>query len=209
MLIAKNFFRVFSHSMKVDNYSNKNFKGYKNIIADNMKTSDGGRLALIAMELDNQGVDDLNRWKEVQQDFNIPRDNMLSIMYSEMPAYRSNFILNDKRLFLGEELAAMRDWSEGSRFEKDYLRDEKSTLKAYTFLAELTRRIMNEGMLNRDFGLKKVLQKCHATLTQIADGNAVMAFNIINHCALRNSPPQKTAFYINKKISQTMMQFFK
>lgn len=196
--------------MKVNNnYSKLNFTGYKNLLVNNVKDDNGFQFAFLAMQLDNNGNNDLDTWKTLQRTLNeADHSDVISFMYTKMPEHPGLFLLGNRRLFSGEELAVLRRRNLGTRFENHYLEEENAHLKAYTFIANLTRRIMSQGLFDKNAEFRKVIITFYETLTNIL-GDEKRAFEIINTSALQNKEPQKTALTLNKYIDRTMMKFFK
>lgn len=82
-----------------------NFKGYKNLITFDQELK-GNRLALFAVQLDNNGTKDLENYKQLakfDQCFDSKMDDTLLCIYSENPNHRVLYLNNDV-LLSGNEL---------------------------------------------------------------------------------------------------------
>ncbi len=197
--------------MKVYNYSNQNFKGYKNFLANDASIGNGYRFSFITMQLDNNGYDDLNRWQQLQNYYpSLKKTNdIVTLVYSKTPKRPPLFVLENTILATGDELALSRAACLGTSVEEEYLKTEKFTLKAYTLLADITKRIMNDSLLDRDAGIMNVIRNLQTTFTCLMGNDQKAAFEIINLSALKNMEPQKVAKVLNDKIAHTMTIFFK
>ena len=192
--------------MKIsNNYNMPNFKGYKNLISFDQE-SKGSRLALFAVQLDNNGTKDLDNYKQLarfDKCFDSKMDDTLLCVYSEAPNHRAMYLNNDI-LLSGMELKEV-----SQRFSPNmFSQIESGYMKAYTQLASLTKRIMaDKNAALKDEGMQKVMQNARKILTSFCDGNPSYAFQILQN-AFYNINPQKSASIINAGISKLLKNYF-
>lgn len=192
--------------MKIsNNYNMPNFKGYKNLISFDQEVQ-GNRLALFAVQLDNNGTKDLDNYKQLAKFdncFESKMDDTLLCLYSETPNHRALYLNNDLLLNSNElkEVSQKLPPKMFSQIEAGYL-------KAYTQLASLTKRIMTDNSSTiKDEGMKKVMQNAQKILTSFCDGNPSYAFQILQN-AFYNVSPQKSTSIINAGISKLLKNYF-
>lgn len=192
--------------MKIsNNYNMPNFKGYKNLITFDQE-SKGNRLALFAVQLDNNGTKDLENYKQLtkfDKCFDSKMDDTLLCIYSENPNHRAMYLNNDILLSGNELKEASKKLS-----KKQFPQIESGYLKAYTQLASLTKRIMTDNNSTiKDEGMQKVMQNAQKILTSFCDGNSSIAFQILRN-AFYNVCPQKSTSIINSGISKLLKNYF-
>ncbi len=195
--------------MKVNNCTTPMFRGYKNIIADDIKGSDF-RITHITMQLDDSVEKDLSKWKTIRKHFSqkqIPEfEDIISLISIQDCSQKKYLLLNDRSLPFGDELAHERAKSIGTKKEKAYLEKEKVAIKAYTLLASLTRRLMQGAESDGDFyNRSRVLSKIYFSLSRM--------LNVENTGFLLSrdlsKSPEKVAQIFNNMIDNTMRVFFK
>ena len=188
-----------------NNYNMPNFKGYKNLITFDQE-SKGNRLALFAVQLDNNGTKDLDNYKQLAKFdncFDSKIDDTLLCLYSETPNHRALYLNNDLLLNSNE----LKEVSQKLP-QKMFSQIEAGYLKAYTQLASLTKRIMIDNSSTiKDEGMKKVMQYVQKRLTSFCDGNPSYAFQILQN-AFYNVSPQKSTSIINAGISKLLKNYF-
>ena len=195
--------------MKINNCSTPVFTGYKNVISDDIKDSNF-RIAHLSMQLDDVGEKDLSEWKSIQKHytkFQKPEfEDIISLLYVQDSTNKDYLFLGDRSIYLGNELAQKRAQSLGTVKEKAYLEEEKITLKAYTLLASLTRRLMQDSIPDVDFyNRARVLSKIYFSLSELM--NQETAGTLLNK-SLSNTH-EKVSEFFNSGISKTMKRFFK
>ena len=182
-----------------------NFKGYKNLITFDQESKDN-RLALFAVQLDNNGTKDLENYKQLtkfDKCFDSKMDDTLLCIYSENPNHRAMYLNNDILLSGNELKEASKKLS-----KKQFPQIESGYLKAYTQLASLTKRIMTDNNSTiKDEGMQKVMQNAQKILTSFCDGNSSIAFQILRN-AFYNVCPQKSTSIINSGISKLLKNYF-
>ncbi len=193
--------------MKItNNYNMPAFRGYKNLISYTNEAK-GNRLALFSVQLDNNGTKDLDNYKKLAQyNRNFTKadiDDTLMCLYSENPNGASMYLNNDL-LLNGEELEEIAEKMPADEFEPI----EAGYMKAYTQLADLSKRIINEKAPRvRDMGFQKVILQSLRMLTNLCDGDAGSAYNIIQ-ASIYNVKPPKTLSIINSAISKALKNYF-
>ena len=193
--------------MKIsNNYNTPNFKGFKNLISFNQEAQ-GNRLSMFAVQLDNEGTNDLDKYKKLAE---YPRcftkadiDDTIMCVYSENPAHRAMFLNNDI-LLNGHELEEVATKLD----DDDFKQIETGYLKAYTLIADLTKRIIsNNKPLIRDMSFQKVALQTQRMLTQLCGGDTSSAFQILQDACYNIRPP-KTASIINAGINKALKNYF-
>lgn len=197
--------------MKISNISIPIFKGYKNVLANDLNEQ-GFRLSYLAMQLDDDGEKDLSAWKDIQKlcskKHSCINDDVISVIYTKTPRDHDFLFLGEKALPFGEELAYSRDMFTGTPFESEYRKDEQITLKSYTLLASLTRRLMHNAMADLDSKYNNVALTFHYTLSNLLNGKDAKAQEIIAY-GIKNAKSDWVAEFFNRGIQNTMKQFFK
>ena len=172
----------FERNMNITNISNQTFNGYKNLIADHSKVGDA-ESATIIMQLDNLGTNDLEKYEELKQ--KIPNiqdtDDILALTYYKRHKNDpGTLMINDAIMLRGEELSDLEDnYDEYFSSFENYKTEEGNTLKLYTFLANLTKRIANDNKLGIDIDYRKVAFTAHKIFNSIAC-NATIAFQYLH-----------------------------
>lgn len=193
--------------MKItNNYNMPAFRGYKNLISYTNEVK-GHRLALFSVQLDNNGTKDLDNYKKLAQyNRNFTKadiDDTLMCLYSENPNGAAIYLNNDI-LLSGDELKGVAQRMPANEFSPI----EAGYLKAYTQLAGLSKRIISEETPSvRDKGFQKVTLQSLRMLTNLCDGDAGAAYNIIQ-ASIHNIKPPKTLSIINSAISKALKNYF-
>ena len=118
-------------------------------------------------------------------------------------------------MFWGDELLQLKEkYVPQGMLEEKYNEIEKIHLQAYTFLANLTKRIMNEKFANEDKDFGKVIKEMQNTFFNIRiNKNAVFsasdAFRLIEIGCLKRFNFQAVSEAMNKGIFRTMEHFFR
>ena len=95
-----------------------------------------------------------------------------------------------------------------SKTLENYKTEEGNTVKLYTFLANLTKRIANDNKLGIDIDYRKVAFTAHKIFNSIAC-NATIAFQYLQQILNKGMPPQEVAQKLNDEIVKSMLPFFK
>ena len=141
----------FNNNMRINNVQNNiSFNGYKCIIAkDAHPKGSPERLMYMSMILDNEGIPDLDRYHELMKYKPIPADrstgDVINLMYYRLNDNRS-FMIDDAILPFGDYLKFLREkYLKGECSQEFFNKEDKFAIKACTFLADLTKRIMNQN----------------------------------------------------------------
>ena len=196
------------------NGTKTSFKGFKNIIANKISSSynDNG-IAYVSMQLNDEGTNDLTQYKALKTMLELPQEDIdcdvITFTHMKREGKSSLLIMNNQNLLLGEELRFIRE--NPSKFKltpSEYKKEEKICLRAYTFLASLTKRMMNTNLSSTDSEMGKVIKETHKTFTIILR-NPHTAFELINNGLLSLVHFQEIAADLNKTIAKTMHIFLK
>ena len=193
--------------MKIGNIDGINtFKGYKNIISDGVNNSDG-RFIYISAQLNNEGVHDLDNYNRIlNTSTRFPQHNGSDILtcYYISNGGHERIAINSVPLPWGEELKYL----EYKLPKNMYKHEETIALRAYTFLANLTARMMNNNLCEKDKDIAKVFK--HTVDQFIKMGNSPESSEEIVKLSIEgNRFVDEFAQFINKRISKTMSVFFK
>ena len=199
--------------------NNISFKGFSNIISAYNVSTGGLNTSYIAMKLDDKGgSNDLAKYKQLRKELHysqgLPNEDVLTLIHVTDGATEDLFIA-DRGLCLGEQLLYARDKFVPRIFSlKKYKEMEALHLKIYTFLADITKRLSNEKFENEDENIKGVINAIFTNLQKISKvGYALFdqseAFELTSVGALKQDKFQKTARRFNKKIAETMTEFFR
>ena len=183
----------------VNNFSNKanpSFSGYKNIVS-NTVTEDFCQISYMAMELDNDKTNDLDKWIEIQK----------KLLKIENPS-KHLIITTSLRPPNGRSFETRAFQAIGPDEFVLNLNIEKQlplTLKAYTLLASITKRISEEG----GFFDKEGLQSSFNVLKQAFTKNYGIDFaNELTQGLLNKKEHTTTARLINKQIDKNLKIYF-
>ena len=196
--------------MKVNAYK-PSFTGYSNIFANNIN-SNGKKLLLLSMKLDNLKENDLDKFQEIKKIIKFPPqpagEDILSLFYVSDNPQDHFLFMNGKRLLWGEELKYLSEnvKPKNSGAIKE-LRDVY--MKVYTFLARVTRRMFTdnkENMANGEF--YRVIEQSIRSMTEIIE-NPEAVIDITNNAIFRRDiNHNEIAGIINSKIDRSMKNFF-
>ena len=80
---------------------------------------------------------------------------------------------------------------------------------AYTLIASLTRRMMYNGLSQKDRSYPKVVQSAMETYMKIFATNPASIFNLIQHSIIENKSVERTAEAFNRLVDRNMKIFLK
>ncbi len=198
--------------MKI-NMSKQTFTGYSNILANEYGYG-YDKTSMINLRLDNIGTNDLDQFislkKMAVSESKSPQSDILTIF--EQGSKNRDYIFLDRQvLFSGEELELLS--AEASVLPEklqDYTLKEKFYIKAYTFLASLTKRMMNDNTgTKRDMEFYRVLHHSQNNLTYILDDKSTANMLLRDALIDETVPFQSVAKNINDSIVKTMRYFFR
>ena len=209
--IAKNIFTGFYTRMKINNY-NPNFTGYTNVFASELNTTIG-KYSLLSMKLDDIGTKDLTAYKELKKMQLLPQEivnkDTLTLLLTKVGDKIKILFFNDMRTASGKNLKSFERAAKTAQEIKNYKLEEKIHMKAYTFLAKLTRRLMNENHeIKRDVDFYKVLNSSQANIASLFKDQKFANDFMILSIEDGQTPFQIVAKKINDKITNTMNAFF-
>ena len=187
-----------------------NFRGYKNIITKNVSNRQSPiKFAYMSMQLDNVGTNDLEKWLDIQRKVlkRTEPSDVLTISALNTPYTRKYFWLGDKDLHIPYREKA-----------KSYSSEEYEKFGAYSFVAQLLTRLMNDnGQLRKDSNLTQVAYQAAEDLHDgIFAGTDIIKFkspkdltvNLINNSFLMEDAPQENAGVFNRYIHGLMEKHF-
>ena len=185
---------------------NVNFAGYKNVIHNNINRNDLS-YTLLSMQLNDEGAKDLTEFNNIMrlQDKKTDTD-VLTVFYAEKSKIPGFLFLNDRSMFLGDELRTL--W-EKYNSSTAYKKEEKASLKAYTLLASITNRMMQNGLTTMDKSFPDVVRKTVMNLKNIFTASPMAVFGLVQQSILENKSLEETAAILNNVVKHNMQIFFK
>ncbi len=200
--------------MKVNCIHNiNNFKGYQNIVVNDTK-GDIERFTLLSLQLNDEGEKDLTRFRNLMKmrvsKTNSDLDDVMVVAYTRLGHIK--YITLDNNLIMdGQQLRELKyNYDTGACSEELFKREETFALKAYTFLADITKRLMNQNRpITQDIkGRVKIFQKaCELLKRNNVEDKAAMMY--MTDSILSDIPFQKVAGILNKIINRTMQIYFR
>ena len=192
--------------MKIINQNKLQFNGYKNVIHNNLKT-DSMQILFMSMQLNNDNNKDLDEFKNICRLYGKDADSdVLNVIFSKFVGRDEFLFLDDISMYTGEELKKQYDLY---GYTEAYKMEEKASLKAYTLLASITKRMMNNGLCQTDSDLKKVVVSSIESFVRSLGADSSKIFNLIQHSVIENKQIEKTAEEFNNIIVKNMSKFFK
>ena len=194
--------------MKI-NYSNVKFSGYSNIITNSLRGSNDTSIDFIAMKLDDNGEKDLTKFREIKNMMDLSPE----VIDKDILVY-TNCIHN----YIGEVgifSKVMLNCGEGLLIAKqelspdEYKNLEGFTLKAYTFVANLTKRIANDINLHNVItsDMQHVYEEALARIDSLFQDRRD-SYNFVRECSTDKKEIDKTAKIINRKIAKSLSVLF-
>lgn len=189
--------------MRIDKLTtNTNFNGYKNLIGYNYK-NESEEFAYLGFQVDNNGTKDLDKWHELLKYFEYDgdieiKDDIVIFTYANAPGYEAGVRLNSCVLADPEIL---NDDMFPDKFKK-------GSIKAYQFIANLTKRIMNDSLFNFDANIKKTVMGLYEELLELTKEEK-KAVDILNFGVLKLKKEQETALKINRGVQKIMEKTFR
>lgn len=190
--------------MKINKLTtNTNFNGYKNLIGYGYKNK-YEEFAYLGFQLDNNGTKDLDKWHEILKLFEYEgeitsKDDTVIFTYAKVPQLEGGIRLNSCAL------------ADSGLLNDEYYPDKnkKSTIKAYQFVANLTKRIMNDNLFNFEYkAMAQVAQGLFEEMKEIfKDEKTAKDFLIKGTLKLKKE--QETAARINRGVQKIMEKTFR
>lgn len=190
-----------------NNYTNPAFKGYKNIISNDIK-GDDFRISFIVGQLyDDSQFKDLSEYKTIKElsghYADSLEDDTFSCLYGRFNSKELIFFNKDS-MYWGDELRNLKY----KLPLEEYKKEESATLKTYQLLASISKRMMCNGLCKQDKDLAKVFRYTFERFTQMF-GTQKNAYTLLHNSVLRNSSLEKIGLFFNRGIAHTMKDFFK
>ena len=191
--------------MKISAVS-QNFKGFSNPLSNSV-TMPNGNIHTLSVQLDNIGTEDLNQYREYKRMLGFPKEeiygDVLTMTYANMND-KKHFFVNDKPILTGIDMARINEYEFASKEAKaEYKKEENLLIKLYTFLAKVTRTLMNEKNLEIDEYMSQVRKEAFYNLSVSLNNNKV-AMTIIQDARLYPKPFQQNSQRINRFIVKSM-----
>ena len=193
--------------MKIIN-NNINFRGYKNFIGcDYSVQNDSVHFISMNLQLDNKGTPDLDNFKQIQElmghgEKSLEKD-VVQCVYTKIGNDECLFF-NDEPLYEGDELKKLSK----KLPKQDFAKIEKAHLKAYSLFASITRRIMQNDLINRDKYISSTISQCLDSFKKFLK-EPKEAFELLNSCMLKPPKPGLVARKINYGVDKAMRNYFK
>lgn len=206
---AKIFFTGFYQNMKVNRIQQSPaFSGYKNIYTRTIKSNPDTHLfSHMAMQLDNIGHNDLDLWIDIQKKV-LKKDtttDIISFAFASSPLMQSHFWLNGKDINTDQ-----------LKKSSIYSQTDMDVFKTFSFIAQLTKRLMNENsalVLDNDTKsdvletARRSLEAMFTARKHSYDSEAAKLANEIILATLFNpQKPQENAGIINIKLNELMKE---
>ncbi len=191
-----------------NNIINPAFRGYKNVITNDIEYPDGSRLAFITMQLNDEGDKDLTQLHEIRKfipEQQADKSDVLTFMYSKFRRQPEYFFFDGRSMYLGDELLRL---SEECGDTYNYKREETAAMKAYTLMASLTKRMMNGKMPVRDSGMGNVIQKMAMHLSEGDTKKLSSVMNFLSYSLQLENILKPTAAFFEDFVLQNMSKFF-
>ena len=193
--------------MKISPITNITFSGYKNVVTHALNEPRFD-LMYIGMQLDNEGgyrdLDTYNELKRLITDKTPFNDDILTITYLRYGDMPHKFLYNEYELSSDKNLNYLRTKLPPESF-KEY---EKSTMRIYTHLASLTRRLRADFIPETDSqGIALVLARFLNTTMSFMSYKEDDVLRFINNTLRSKTPPQLVADTLNRKIKKMMKNY--
>ncbi len=178
--------------MDIKNINSTNFNGYKNLLTNNASLTKNRRLSFLSIQLDNIGKSDLDTWKTIQRNL-LGEKNPSNVMTIVMRKLFDNHFL-----LLGENKDLDPNCVKQGSFEESML------MKTFTWLADLTKRIMNDNNLIKDKEGTEVIKESLVTILPFSGNNITNTNNFVFQALEPENHPQAEAKKINDAIQYIM-----
>lgn len=180
--------------MQINNSSSINFNGYKNLMTTSARVSKNEAFTFLSMQLDNFGKNDLEIWKNLQQNlFSVK--NPSDVFTTEL--FEGFGKLN---LYLGDKSIDPNKYKNSNK--------NKFIMEAYTWMADLMKRIMNENHPVKDSGAFKVFNETVENILPLLENKQKLANDFVLLSQNPKNHPQETAGLIKESINKIMLDYF-
>lgn len=197
--------------MKIQNITqHQNFRGYKNFFCGDTH-NDIARFSFISAQLDNNGTRDLDKLIEIKKSMaainaeciNTAAD-VFTLTYTNAPFLGENIHLDMTLLPAGEDLEVMDILKPYDKFNKKYF---DFAMKAYTFMADITRKMQENPLYNSDANLKKVFMSTIAVFDNFFGNDKALSEKFLTQATNTNLEYSHIARNLNAVINETMKKF--
>lgn len=182
--------------MKVDKINtNINFNGYKNIVCESYKDFPMST-SFLATKLNNIGTPDLDVWHAIQKRFfpNQKLKDVVSVKMFEIEGKNPTLILNNREI----KPSKMEIGNE----------EEKFGIKAATFIASLTKRIMEDNKIIKDRELPETVETLVDEMYDLIGVDKFTSHYAFMNIVAKDMPPQPIAYRMNKATTEIMLDYF-
>ena len=199
--------------MKVNSITNQNFYGYKNVLTGNNISLGDKKISFVSMQLNDVGFEDLKKYLELRKMQGLPEgcidEDILTFSYITGSKGNNMYLGNTRKpMYWGEELVQLEEkFVPKLMSEAEFEKVKKAHMRAYTLLAQITERMMNDNSVkSEDKEMYKVYNSLVKSLSYIL-GTERIAFDVATVGRLVKFPYQKIAARFNKGINITMKNF--
>ena len=193
--------------MKVNyNHQNLHFKGYSNTISGQVVINGRHRLSYITTKLNDVGEKDLKKFKELKEKYPIfdnnlsPDSDSFTVISVESP-YLSQITIQNKYLLSDKELTNALNNKIGGKDLEEFI------LKAYTFVASLTKRMAKDENYKQNSQDKIINVECLKKIQDFTGLDTNNAIDFINNSASFSAYP-KIAQTINHLVDKCFGNYF-
>lgn len=174
--------------------STTNFNGYRNLMTNSAKVSKKEGFTFLSMQLNNLKKNDLEIWQSIQR----------NLFFNNKP---SDVFTVEHLNGFGNEMLLLGDRGIDPNVYPKQSEKEMLLMKAYTWMADLTKRIMNDNALIKDNGQFNVFHKTIANILPLFNGNKILAGEFVLMSHHPDNHPQPAALEINKAIEKIMFDY--
>lgn len=180
--------------MQINNTPSVNFNGYKNLMTNSARASKNEGFTFLSMQLDNIGKNDLDIWKNVQE--------RLFGQYKPSDIFTIELIefFGNRTLLLADKNIDPNKYTKQSS-------QEMSLMKAYTWMADLMKRVMNENYPVKDKGTFDVFHKTIANILPLFHNDFRLANAFVLLAQHPDNHPQESALKISESIDKIMLDY--
>ena len=188
------------------NKQNLHFKGYSNTISGQVVINGRHRLSYITTKLNDAGTKDLTKFRQLKENYPILDNNMLpdsdsfTIISVESPNL-SQIAVQNKYLLSDKELTSALNNNVGGKDLEEFI------LKAYTFVASLTKRMSRDENFKQNSQDKIINAECLNKVQEFTGLDINSAINLINKSATFSTYP-KIAQTVNSLVDKCFGNYF-
>lgn len=188
----------------------QNFTGYKNIISNELYGTSGS-MGFITAQLNNEGKNDLQEYQTLKKmmgcNESALKNDVITMIQTHKYNYKPLMLIDAQPLLNGEDLNRLSEMVPNEIPLKEYKTLENITLKAYTLMASLTKRMMADNFKEQDAGFKESIKQYMKIMTVFTQSDDA-AFDLLDYTLRKNELCKKAAERINSAIVRAMRPFF-